>query len=303
MKPAPGVLALTVAAYTAASGAGLTSDLTATFNRADWVVAQTDAVDATRNATYGYDNAGNLTDKVKGGVLRQLRWSFRNTLTAVLQGPSSTQLVEAGRYDYDADLQRVKRTTAQEQVEYVLDERHVLQEATARSAGHPAYRRYHYANGPLLVEDGATRRFISTDALGSTTDLTGSGGAVASMRKYDAWGQYRNDTAPLASEPKLGFTGHQYDPETGLVYARARYYDPDLGRFISRDGYEGDLADAPSLHRYAYANGNPLEFVDRDGHSATVVGTALGFAWGVGQAIGGLATLAAQKMGQNPDRE
>jgi hypothetical protein len=50
------------------------------------------------------------------------------------------------------------------------------------------------------------------------------------MRKYDAWGQYRNDTAPLSNEPKLGFTGHQYDPETGLVYARARYYDPDLGR-------------------------------------------------------------------------
>jgi RHS repeat-associated protein len=233
----------------------------------DWLVSQSDAVDGTRSATYAYDKAGNLTDKVKGGAVRQLRWSYRDTLTSVLQGADATQLVEVGRYDYDPGLQRVKRTTAQEQVEYVLDDRHVLQEASA-AAGHPAYRRYHYADGPLLVEDGAARRFISTDALGSPTDLTSAGATVASMRKYDAWGQYRNDTAPVASEPKLGFTGHQYDPETGLVYARARYYDPDLGRFISRDTWEGDLADAPSLHRYAYAYDNPLVYVDPDGNAA-----------------------------------
>jgi RHS repeat-associated protein len=267
VRPAPGVLALTVASFIEASGSGLTSDLVATFNRVDWLVSQSDAVDGTRSATYGYDKAGNLTDKVKGGVVRQLRWSYRDTLTAVLQGADATQLVEVGRYDYDEGLQRVKRTTAQEQVEYVLDDRHVLQEASA-AAGHPAYRRYHYAGGPLLVEDGAARRFISTDALGSPTDLTSADATVASMRKYDAWGQYRNDTAPVASEPKLGFTGHQYDPETGLVYARARYYDPDLGRFISRDTWEGDLADAPSLHRYAYAYDNPLVYVDPDGNAA-----------------------------------
>jgi RHS repeat-associated protein len=265
VKPAAGVLALTVAAFTALTPAdGLASDLVSTFNRADWLVAQSDAVDATRNATYAYDKAGNLTDKVKGGVVRQLRWSYRDTLSAVLQGADAGQLVEVGRYDYDADLQRVKRTTSQEQVEYVLDERHVLQEATG-AAGHPAYRRYHFGTGPLLVEDGTNRHFINTDALGSTTDLTGAGASVASMRKYDAWGQYRNDTAPLPGEPKLGFTGHQYDPETGLVYARARYYDADLGRFLSRDSLEGEIGDAPSLHRYMYVRSNPLRYTDPDG--------------------------------------
>jgi RHS repeat-associated protein len=143
----------------------------------------------------------------------------------------------------------------------------VLQEASA-AAGHPAYRRYHYGTGPLLVDDGAARRFISTDALGSPTDLTGAGATVASMRKYDAWGQYRNDTAPVASEPKLGFTGHQYDPETGLVYARARYYDPEMGRFLSRDSVEGTIADAPSLHRFMYVRGNPVRYTDPSGHCA-----------------------------------
>ena len=163
--PAPNTLVLTAASYSGAA-AGLTSDLTATFNRADWLVSQTDAVDATRSATYGYDLVGNLTDKVKGGVVRQLRWSYRDTLTSVIQGPGAGQMVEVGRYDYDAAGQRVKRTTAQEQVEYVLDDRHVLQETNGAALGHPAYRRYHYGTGPLLVDDTAGRRFISTDALG-----------------------------------------------------------------------------------------------------------------------------------------
>jgi RHS repeat-associated protein len=160
----------------------------------------------------------------------------------------------------------VKRQTATEQVEYVLDDKYVLQEARGDLSLHPPYRRYHYGYGPLAVVDSGASRFISTDALGSTTDLTTATGAVASGHQYDAWGQYRNGTAPSASEPKLGFTGHQFDPETGLVYARARYYDPEVGIFISRDSYEGNLSEAPSLHRFAYAWGNPLIATDPSGH-------------------------------------
>ena len=141
----------------------------------------------------------------------------------------------------------------------------MLQEARGDVDSHPAYRRYHYAYGPLSVTDAAGTRFIGTDALGSPTDLTTTTGTVAAAHQYDAWGQYRNGTAPSAEEPKLGYTGHQYDPETGLVYARARYYDPEIGIFISRDTYEGELEDGPSLHRYAYAWSNPLRYWDSTG--------------------------------------
>jgi len=51
-----------------------------------------------------------------------------------------------------------------------------------------------------------------------------------------------------------------------LVYAKARYFDPELGRFLSQDSYLGELTEPPSLHRYLYANDNPTRYVDPTGH-------------------------------------
>jgi RHS repeat-associated protein len=196
----------------------------------------------------------------------------RNTLTAVYDSGT-----EVGRYDYDQNLQRVKRKTSSENVEYVLDDRFVLQETDGSTTGHPSRRRYHYGTEALAVTDGGTAtQYITNDALGSLADLTTSGGTVGQARQYDAWGKYRNDSAPAANQPKLGYTGHQYDPETGLVYARARYYDPDVGVFLSRDSLEGDTGDAPSLHRYMYVRGNPVRYTDADGHEISTCTTPTG---------------------------
>jgi RHS repeat-associated protein len=260
--PASAVTDLT--AFDGAPAGQLTQDIAATFNRADWLLSRTDSKDSSRGATYGYDLNGNLESKTTGTTYRTLAWDARNTLTAVYDNG-----VEVGRYDYDRDLQRVKRRTAQENVEYVLDDRFVLQEASGATASHPATRRYHYAKQPLAVTDsGQATRFLSNDALGSVGDLTTTSGTLYAKRQYDAWGQYRNGTAPAANQPKLGYTGHQFDVETGLVYARARYYDAETGTFLSRDLFEGLASDAPSLHRFLYVRANPLRYADPAGHCA-----------------------------------
>ena len=242
------------------AGATLVRDVTGTFNRADWLLSLADAKDSARAVSLGWTASGELLTKTTATVSRRLTWDGRGALVTVADNGT-----EVGRYDYDANGQREKRRAAAENVEYVLDDTHVLQETDANVLEHPAYRRYHYGAEPLMVVDGARARFIGTDALGSPTDLTGTTGQVEAKRQYDAWGRYRNGTAPGAGEAKLGFTGHQFDPETGLVYARARYYDPEIGRFVSRDSFEGTLGDAPSLHRFAYAWGNPLRYWDRTG--------------------------------------
>ncbi len=257
--------------YEPPAGATVVRDVTGTFNRADWLLSLSDQKDPARDVTLGWTASGELLTKTTATVSRSLTWDGRGALVAVADNGT-----EVGRHDYDADGLRVKRKTAAEDVEYVLDEAHVLQEANAAIQEHPSYRRYHYGAEPVLVVDGGTGRFIGTDALGSPTDLTSTTGRVESKRQYGAWGKYRNGTAPGAGEAKLGFTGHQFDPETGLIYARARYYDPEIGGFVSRDSYEGRLEEAPSLHRFAYAWMNPTKFSDRTGYSAEEDGEECG---------------------------
>ncbi len=252
---------LTAAAFLAMSPTALTNDVVAVFNRADWLESVTDSRAPAKDATFEWDVAGNLKRQQTAGRDRRFTWDVKQTLTKVEDNG-----IEAGRYDYGADGLRSKRVTALESVEYVLDGMQVLVETDGAASGHPAKRRYHYGSAALAVTDisGATRttKALHLDALGSPTTETTQTGVVATVRQYDAWGQYRNGTAPGSTDTKLGYTGHQYDVETGLVYARARYYDPEYGRFLSRDTYEGQLNSAPSLHRFAYGNFNPLRYTD-----------------------------------------
>lgn len=224
---------------------------------------------------YAYDDNGN---RVEEGP-RRYAWDIRDTLTQVTDGASVL-----GGYDYDASLQRVKADTASGHVEYVLDGKYVLRESGART------RRYHYGEGKgLSVDDGGGARWLSLDGLGSTSAEVTPRGSVTANRKHDAWGNYRDGTAPASGEVRLGYTGHQYDVETGLTYARARYYDSVNGVFLSRDSYAGQLDDAPSLHRYAYAHGNPLRYTDPQGRAVNVaaagIGAGIGFLVGFGAAL------------------
>lgn len=96
------------------------------------------------------------------------------------------------------------------------------------------------------------------DHLGSTAALTDSSGSVVERQQYSPFGESSG-----SSLTRFGFTGRESDPETGLLYYRARWYDPAQGRFISQDpaGVIG------GFNFYAYAGNNPLSFVDPMGLS------------------------------------
>ena len=62
------------------------------------------------------------------------------------------------------------------------------------------------------------------------------------------------------------YTGEQYNEATGLYYLRARYMNPETGTFISMDSYAGSLDNPVSLHKYLYANANPIMYTDPTGY-------------------------------------
>lgn len=114
--------------------------------------------------------------------------------------------------------------------------------------------------------------WLHRDHLASVRRLTDASGALTRASVYSPYGT-ENETVLIASDPESkGFTGERDDPETGLTYLHARFYDAELGRFISPDWWE--VTDpGVGTNRYAYAHNDPVNKSDRNGH--TVATSAL----------------------------
>jgi RHS repeat-associated protein len=144
---------------------------------------------------------------------------------------------------------------------------------------------YVYGNDLLARVDAAgTPAFYHADGLGSVRALSDLAGALTDAYTYDAFGALRSQTGG-AGQP-FTFTGEQADGELGLVFLRARYYDPAVGRFITIDPtWDGRMA---RIQRYTYGLNNPIIYTDPSGE-AVVIGklTAAGY-----YGLGGKATVA-----------
>src|SRR5207248_6178303 len=137
----------------------------------------------------------------------------------------------------------------------------------------------------MRTSAGTTEHFLS-DALGSTLALADGIGAVQTEYSYEPFGTAMTVTGGSGNE--LGYTGREEDG-TGLYYYRARYYHPDLQRFISEDPLEFAAGDT---NLYVYVDNSPTDFVDPSGLYAIVddiLFTAGGGVVGlIGQGVGDL---------------
>ena len=121
-----------------------------------------------------------------------------------------------------------------------------------------------FANAQENVTE--TTYYLLTDHLGSVDVVMDDQGNVLERADYLPYGSDRvRVTNPDAPETDYRFTGKEMDDETGLIYYGARYYDPLLARFVSRDPWEGDLKDPQSLNKYSYVQNNPIRFIDPTG--------------------------------------
>ena len=116
--------------------------------------------------------------------------------------------------------------------------------------------------------------FIHTDHLGSPVAVTSVTGEVIWNAQFSAYGKEYQGTGTPAQDP-IGFAGSSNDRQTGLVYMQARFYDPDIGRFLSVDPVGFTTDNVMSFNRYLYVNNNPYEYIDPDGEFLKAITTAV----------------------------
>jgi RHS repeat-associated protein len=269
------------------SGSPSVVNKTYTYNGRNELVGITDT--SAGNTTLGYDNQGNLVRKDVGSETTLYIYNAADNLIQIAKNGNVL-----GSYGNDFRGLRVVKIAPDPlrpgsgpiTLNTIWDGRNAFQD----SVGGIVTARYesdgHHPVSMWSQEDGV--QALHHDALGSIVATTDISGNLKSENIYDEYGNIEIQSGLSAN--KFGYTGHQMDQESGLIYFQARYYDPTLGMFISQDPYGGSWDTPMSLHHYLYAYGNPTVYVDRDGQSATVVGAIGGFFWGFGQMAGGMTS-------------
>ncbi|MGM0562950.1 MAG: RHS repeat domain-containing protein [Pseudomonadota bacterium] len=127
----------------------------------------------------------------------------------------------------------------------------------------------------LTAHSAPVTRYIHTDPMGSPIAATDENGEILWVEDYKPYGE-RIRREEKSAPHKRWYTGHVQDDDTGLIYMGARYYDPEIGRFMSPDPVGFDAGNPVSFNKYAYANNNPYRYVDPDGRiavTAAILGT------------------------------
>ena len=220
--------------------------------------------------TYDYDNNGNMIIKTENpGRITSYNYDGANRLISLSTIFDVSQR-EVFNFEYDGDGNRLSKSTINgkrtQSSKYLWDVNTILPQVLTESDEKGTTV---YALGLDLISMTDPKRvefYYHHDGLGSVRSLSDSKESIKTIYSYDAFGQMRKEMGHVDND--FRFTGEQMDDETGLIYLRARYYDPSTGRFINKDPFTGFISNTQSLNRYSYVRNNPVNLIDRTGLTA-----------------------------------
>ena len=207
------------------------------------------------NTTYTFDNNGNTLTKVvsgHGGGTTSYAWDFENRLTSVtLPGSGGTV-----SFAYDPFGRRIKKVTPSTTSIFAYDGDNLIEETNSSGTVVARYEQSLNIDEPLAMLRSGVTSYHEADGLGSVTSLSNSSGAIANTYTYDSYGNLTASTGTLVNS--FRYTAREFDTETNLYYYRNRYYDPNVGRFISED----PIGFASSINFYPYVHNGPTMYTD-----------------------------------------
>lgn len=229
-----------------------------------------------------YDANGNVT--ATGS--KAFSYDSENHLVSMTASGTSATII------YDGDGNRVSKTVNGVTTRYLVDDLNPTgySQVVDELVGGAVSRQYTYGlqrideNQP--ISNVWTASFYGYDGGGNVRNLTNASGTVTDQYEYDAFG---NKFTVSGSTPNnYLYRGEQYDPDLGLYYLRARYYNPLTGRFMSKDPLDGIWSAPSTLHKYLYAAGDPINATDPTGREGLVV-----YGFRLVKAVQTASTLAA----------
>ena len=209
---------------------------------------------------YTYDSNGNTLTRTRGAAADTYDYDYENRLIAgdIQLGPDPGPVA----YTYDADGIRTSKTTNDATTSYLADKNRPFAEVLVEDDGATTVS-YVHGDDLISMKRPAGTSYYHYDGQMSTRKLTDTAEAVTDTYTYDAFGIELARTGTTINN--YLYTGEQYDPNIGFYYLRARYYNQDVGRFITVDPFAGSIFDPMSLHKYLYAHSNPVMFIDPSG--------------------------------------
>jgi RHS repeat-associated protein len=229
---------------------GSDNDFTTIYNydKNNRLITEDNSINGVTN--YGYDNNGNQISKDNDIYT----YDGFNRLININQSEHTIG------YTYNSNGLRTSKTVDGLKTSYIWDGQNISMEFTEDDE-------QKYIRGINLIssQNGENEKFYLYNAHGDVVQLLGADENDIIQYDYDSFGNQKNidsiDTNPFR------YSGEYFDKETGTIYLRARYYNPNNGRFITEDSYRGDSADPLSLNLYTYCFNNPIYYIDPSGHN------------------------------------
>ena len=216
--------------------------------------------------TLMYDLNGNLTNATTSTATNTFEWDAADRLTAVNMGTNRSE------FTYDGLGRRMKivekqGVTVVSTKLFVWCGTELCEERD--STGTNVTKRF-FGQGEQI---SGTNYFYTRDHLGSVREMTDTSGTIHARYDYDPYGRRTKVSGDL--EADFAFTGDYFHANSGLYLTLYRAYDPNTGRWISRD----PIAETGGLNLYAYVFNNPINAIDPDGRFAWIAIFIIGAVW------------------------
>ena len=218
--------------------------------------------------TYTYDNAGNLLSKyfsdASGSNQQNESYTYDsfNRLSSVQRNNCTYS------YLYDGSDRRMQKNTPDKKLqEFWNNGRIAFENEIVENGQTQTYHSYVFDSDLLAVaSEGNLTNVAITDVHGDTVKLLSEETPIEASYQYDAFGIQKSENTPDIYNP-YQYNGKYLDEETDLYYLNARYYNPEIGRFIQEDTYHGNTQNTSTLNLYNYCGSNPVAYEDPSGHA------------------------------------